>query len=77
MSKEKQVTDNNADYFYCPCRTLVVSVASTLGTMFDTDRLEFIQRKANGRGKRSHGLQGVLWQWQASVDSILGVDHPN
>lgn len=59
------------------CLRAVVSVASTLGTMFDTDRLEFIQRKANGRGKRSHGLQGVLWQWQASVDSILGVGHPN
>lgn len=62
MSKEKQATDNNADCFCCPCWILlvraVVSAAPILGTMFDTDRLKFIQRKAKGRAKRSYGLRG-------------------
>lgn len=53
----------NTDYSCCPCWILkvraVASVVSILGAMFDTDRLKFIQRKANGRVKRGHGLQGT------------------
>lgn len=35
----------------------VVGAAPILGTMFDTDRFKFIQRKAKGRAKRSYGLK--------------------
>lgn len=50
-------------------------MVSILGNMSDTNSLEFIQRKANGRVKRGHGSQGAMWQQQASVSSVLEADH--